>query len=91
MSPVLTTEILDNKQALGLSDMVRQQLKGYFLGLDGQLPAPGLYKRVMREIEKPLITMTLQATNGNQKHAAEILGMNRNTLKKKMDDLGVAA
>ena len=88
---VTTATEMDNKQALGLSDMVRQQLKDYFVGLDGQLPAPGLYKRVIREIERPLITMTLKATNGNQKHAAEILGINRNTLKKKMDELGVAA
>jgi two-component system nitrogen regulation response regulator GlnG len=53
------------------------------------LPAPGLFDRIMREVEKPLISLTLEATRGNQIRAAEVLGLNRNTLRKKIQDLGV--
>jgi two-component system nitrogen regulation response regulator GlnG len=44
---------------------------------------------VLREVEKPLITMTLEATRGNQIRAAEILGLNRNTLRKKIRELSI--
>ena len=50
---------------------------------------PGLYDRVLEEVERPLIQLTLAATRGNQVRAAEILGLNRNTLRKKIHDLGV--
>lgn len=55
----------------------------------GQLPLPGLYDRVMPLLEKPLIEMTLRATGGNQLKAAYILGINRNTLRKKIQLLGI--
>ena len=55
----------------------------------GDLPAPGLYQRVIEEVEKPLIMATLRATSGNQIKAAEILGLNRNTLRKKITTLGL--
>ena len=45
--------------------------------------------RVIREVERPLITLTLQATRGNQIKAAEVLGVNRNTLRKKIKELGI--
>ena len=51
------------------------------------LPPAGLYHRVLRELEAPLIAATLSATRGNQIKAAEILGLNRNTLRKKIRDL----
>ncbi len=53
------------------------------------MPAAGLYDRVLEEVERPLIQLTLAATRGNQVRAAEILGLNRNTLRKKIQDLGV--
>ena len=59
-----------------------------FSGADG-LPAAGLYQRVLREVERPLITLTLQATQGNQIRAAEVLGLNRNTLRKKIRQLNI--
>ncbi len=57
----------------------------------GGLPAPGLYGRVLREVEHPLIVATLEITRGNQVRAADILGMNRNTLRKKIRDLNIRA
>jgi two-component system nitrogen regulation response regulator GlnG len=53
------------------------------------LPPPGLYHRVLREIEYPLISVALGATRGNQIKAAELLGLNRNTLRKKVRDLDI--
>ena len=53
------------------------------------IPPAGLYDRVLEEVERPLIQLTLAATRGNQVRAAEILGLNRNTLRKKIQDLGV--
>ena len=52
-----------------------------------ELPLPGLYHRVLREIEVPLLSAALAATRGNQIKAAELLGLNRNTLRKKVRDL----
>ncbi len=53
------------------------------------LPPPGLYHRILREIEYPLIAAALAATRGNQIKAAELLGLNRNTLRKKVRDLDI--
>lgn len=52
-------------------------------------PIGGIYEPLLRELEKPLIERVLQITNGNQIKAAEMLGLNRNTLRKKIRDLGV--
>jgi two-component system nitrogen regulation response regulator GlnG len=74
----------------GLGPSVERHLRAYF-GAHGQaLPAPGLFDRVMREVERPLISLTLDATRGNQIRAAEVLGVNRNTLRKKIRDLHIA-
>ncbi|HIJ38625.1 MAG TPA: nitrogen regulation protein NR(I), partial [Rhodospirillaceae bacterium] len=54
-----------------------------------ELPAAGVYDRVLREVERPLITLTLEATRGNQIKAAHVLGLNRNTLRKKIRDLDI--
>jgi two-component system nitrogen regulation response regulator GlnG len=53
------------------------------------LPPPGLYYRILREIEYPMIAAVLAATRGNQIKAAELLGLNRNTLRKKVRDLDI--
>jgi two-component system nitrogen regulation response regulator GlnG len=71
----------------GLSDAVERHLAAYFAGFKDSLPPPGLYHRILREIEGPLIGAALAATRGNQIRAAELLGVNRNTLRKKVRDL----
>ncbi|MCK5167265.1 MAG: nitrogen regulation protein NR(I), partial [Rhodospirillaceae bacterium] len=73
----------------GLSHSVEMHLKSYFDAHSASLPAAGLYDRVLREVERPLIALTLEATNGNQIKAADVLGVNRNTLRKKIRDLDI--
>ncbi|MFI4950990.1 MAG: sigma 54-interacting transcriptional regulator, partial [Caulobacterales bacterium] len=72
-----------------LSQLVERKLSSYFADQPDGLPPTGLYDRVLEEVERPLIQLTLSATRGNQVRAAEILGLNRNTLRKKISDLGV--
>jgi two-component system, NtrC family, nitrogen regulation response regulator GlnG len=79
----------DLKSSDGLSAAVERHLASYFAGFGGQLPPPGLYHRVLREIEHPLLSATLAATRGNQIRAADLLGVNRNTLRKKIRDLDI--
>ena len=67
-----------------LGGAVERHLRDYFAAHDGGLPATGLYDRVIREIEVPLLTLSLAATRGNQIKAAGLLGLNRNTLRKKI-------
>ncbi len=73
----------------GLAHSVEHHLQTYFSAHGGALPAAGLYERVLREVERPLISLTLQATRGNQIKAANVLGLNRNTLRKKIRDLNI--
>jgi two-component system, NtrC family, nitrogen regulation response regulator GlnG len=72
-----------------LSGAVERHLKDYFAAHKDQLPAAGLYDRVLREVERPLLLLTLAATRGNQIKAAELLGLNRNTLRKKIRELDI--
>lgn len=72
-----------------LCQMVEIHLQEYFAAHKDHLPESGLYGRVMREIERILIRQTLNAVGGNQVKAASILGINRNTLRKKIQELGV--
>ena len=60
-----------------------------FAGFDADLPPPGLYDRLLREVEYPLLYAALAATRGNQIRAADLLGVNRNTLRKKIRDLDI--
>jgi two-component system nitrogen regulation response regulator GlnG len=78
---------LENGQTLSTS--VEQHLAKLFRDCGDQLPPPGLYHRIIREIEIPLISAALAATRGNQIKAAELLGLNRNTLRKKVNDLDI--
>ncbi|MCH7935691.1 MAG: nitrogen regulation protein NR(I) [Proteobacteria bacterium] len=73
----------------GLSQTVENRLSIYFSAHADGLPAAGLYQRVLKEVERPLITLTLRATKGNQIRAAEVLGLNRNTLRKKIRELNI--
>lgn len=75
------------EESLGAA--VDSHLERYFLAHDDGLPPAGLYARVLQEVEKPLISMTLAATRGNQIRAAELLGLNRNTLRKKIRELDI--
>jgi Fis family transcriptional regulator len=63
---------------------VRKALREYFRDLDGEDPCCGMYDMVMYCVEKPLLEMVLEHVGGNQTRAAEMLGINRNTLRKKM-------
>ena len=76
-------------QGQRLMDVAALHINRFFDSHHGDLPAPGLYQRVLEEVEKPLIMATLRATSGNQIKAAEILGLNRNTLRKKITTLGL--
>ncbi|TCS61223.1 nitrogen regulation protein NR(I) [Varunaivibrio sulfuroxidans] len=73
----------------GLSAVIERQLQTYFSAHGKALPASGLHERVVREVERPLILLTLQATRGNQVKASEVLGLNRNTLRKKIRELNI--
>jgi len=72
-----------------LSASIAKHLRRYFDLHGGQLPAPGLYQRILREVELPLIEIALDATGGNQAKCADLLGINRNTLRKKVTDLDI--
>jgi len=68
---------------------VRKALKEYFKDLDGEEPCCEMYDMVMNCVEKPLLEMVLEHVGGNQTRAAEMLGINRNTLRKKMLEHGI--
>ncbi len=72
-----------------LSVAVGKHLRRYFDLHGGVLPPPGLYQRILREVEMPLIEIALDATGGNQAKCADLLGINRNTLRKKITDLDI--
>lgn len=81
-----------DKQAIvgdRLSASVGAHIQRYFDQHGDVLPPPGLYSRILREVELPLIALTLSATRGNQIKAAELLGINRNTLRKKITELDI--
>jgi two-component system, NtrC family, nitrogen regulation response regulator GlnG len=73
----------------GMGQAVERHLREYFSAHKDGLPAGGLYDRVLREIERPLINLTLAATRGNQIKASQLLGLNRNTLRKKIRELDI--
>ena len=72
-----------------LSASIARHLRRYFDLHQGSLPPPGLYDRILREMEGPLIEIALDATAGNQAKCADLLGINRNTLRKKITDLDI--
>jgi len=87
--PVLVEVPAESPGGEGLSAAVERHINDYFAAHKGSLPSAGLYDRVLREIERPLIVATLGATRGNQIKAAHLLGLNRNTLRKKMRELDI--
>ena len=66
-----------------LNDCVRKSLEAYFEDLDG-MHATDLYRMVMHQVEAPMLEAVLTHTGGNQTQAAEVLGINRGTLRKKL-------
>ncbi|SIQ78936.1 two-component system, NtrC family, nitrogen regulation response regulator GlnG [Paracoccus thiocyanatus] len=72
-----------------LAQSVEMHLQRYFALHGGDLPPAGLYDRILREIERPLLEIALDATGGNQLRCADLLGINRNTLRKKLTDLNI--
>jgi two-component system nitrogen regulation response regulator GlnG len=72
-----------------ISASVERHLARYFQAHGDSLPPAGLHDRVLREVERPLIQLCLAATRGNQIKAAELLGLNRNTLRKKIRELDI--
>jgi Fis family transcriptional regulator, factor for inversion stimulation protein len=72
---------LNSSNAIGRS--VEQSLDEYFHRLDGE-PPHGIYDMVIAHVERALLTSILDRSNGNQTHAAEMLGLNRNTLRAKL-------
>jgi two-component system nitrogen regulation response regulator GlnG len=80
----------DEESEETLSRSVERHLDGYFRGFGDNLPPAGLYHRILRDVETPLIGAALAATHGNQIKAAELLGVNRNTLRKKIRELDIS-
>ena len=73
-----------------LGSAAAHHIERYFTALGADLPPPGLHERILNEVERPLIYTTMVRTKGNQIKAAEILGLNRNTLRKKMKLLNLS-
>jgi two-component system nitrogen regulation response regulator GlnG len=67
-----------------LNELMEAYFTDYFQAFGDQLPPAGLYDRMLREVETPLITAALTATHGNQIKAAKLLGINRNTIRRKI-------
>jgi two-component system nitrogen regulation response regulator GlnG len=78
----------DEAKPANLSAAITSYINSYFESHNSEPPA-GVYDRMLAELERPLIALTMQATRGNQVKAAEMLGLNRNTLRKKIRDLSI--
>jgi len=76
-------------ETAGLGEAIEQHLARHFAAFGSSLPPDGLYDRVLAEVERPLLRLALAAVRGNQLKAARLLGLNRNTLRKKLTDLNV--
>ncbi len=87
--PSVAAEAGDVSDDENLGAAVERQLQRQFAEYPDGMPPPGLYERILKEVERPLISMSLGATRGNQIKAAHLLGLNRNTLRKKIRDLDI--
>jgi Fis family transcriptional regulator len=68
-----------------ISDCVRRTLNRYFRDLDGEKPC-AVYDMVLKNVEKPMLEVVMRQAGGNQTVAADILGINRNTLRRKLSE-----
>ena len=73
-----------SQQTTPLRDSVQRAIENYFSHLDGH-PVSDLYDMVLSEIEEPLLQTVMRYTKGNQSKAAEVLGLSRGTLRKKLE------
>ena len=71
-----------------IQDVILQSLQEYFDDLDGQKPTD-VYNMIMRTVEKPVLMAVMTHAKNNQSHAADMLGINRNTLRKKLLEHGL--
>ena len=78
------------KESSGLQDIVQAHLERFF-SMHKEISTNGsLYETIINEVEKPLFLQTLLAVGGNQTKAAKLLGINRNTLRKRLIALGIS-
>jgi len=87
--PIDDNDILNVILKKGLPSLITAFLDKYFSDHEGELPSNGLYHRIMDTVERPLIESTLKLLDYNQKKTSEVLGINRNTLRKKIVELGI--
>ena len=90
-SEALTVSVLNSQSQVTnkpLRDSVKQALRNYLSQLDGQ-DVNDLYELVLAEVEHPMLDMIMQYTRGNQTRAANMLGINRGTLRKKLKKYGM--
>src|SRR5690349_21253960 len=96
--PIIEQELVDSapprqvdngSEPKDLSELVERHLAAYFGSFGKELPPPGLYDRIIRQVEQPLLSAALAATRGNQIRAAELLGLNRNTLRSRIKALDI--
>ena len=72
-------------QTSEIADCVRKSLERYFRDLDGEKPC-AIYEMVLKNVERPMIEIVMTRAEGNQTVAADMLGINRNTLRKKIQE-----
>lgn len=76
------------RQTNEIGECVRRSLERYFKDLDGEKPR-AVYEMVLKNVERPMLEIVLDRAEGNQSMAAEMLGINRNTLRKKIQTLKI--
>jgi two-component system, NtrC family, nitrogen regulation response regulator GlnG len=81
--------MINENSSNGISEAVETHILNYFATHNDTLPVGGLYNKILKEVERPLIANTLAFTRGNQLKSAELLGLNRNTLRKKIQLLNI--
>lgn len=73
----------------GIAQIIEKMVRDYFATQGDNITDSSLYSTVLQEVERPLFEQTLQAVKGNKARAARILGINRNTLHKKLTEHGL--
>lgn len=91
LSPSQNVQLNNADGTQSLAEFAENYLNQHFASFGSQLPPPGLYERILAEIEPALLRTSLTATNGNQLRAADLLGINRNTLRSKLRERKVQA
>lgn len=80
----------DADETVPLCEHVGRSLDEYFEALNGSEPPGDLYQMVLEQVEKPLLNSVLDYSQGNQSRAAQVLGINRGTLRKKLKQYDIA-